>query len=200
MDGQNLTINNILESEKFIIADTSGLTNGNQFPKYFISVLNYSLLDEKRIYDFIKNNNEVARILERPNVRTIPGVSRELKRVGKSFDKMRKRINSNGKLSSNKSNINDLLHESRISLERVGKLTNKSELELYDQKYELLVHMLKITNNQFNIKKVNRNLDSELLKSNRSGSYQGPRLSNDTDERLTAAVLYCSMNYVMFPH
>ena len=191
--GEELSLSEVLDTNKLVIADSCVFINRLNYPRYFMGVLEYSNLNEGILDKLLFDYSQAIEIFSHPSIKTIPEVSAEIKRPIKSLTKMTRRIKLKGKISDSQRKLDDKLRLVEDIIARTCSYVHESELCLLDPRYETLVSILKTTNFAFGFKKDVGRWKEGVSRAKRNRAYHGPRVSNDTDERLAASRLYTFM-------
>ncbi|GEM_PF-5142726 len=187
---QQLTLSEVLDSNKLVIVDSSVVDFKYRYPRCFLAVNDYAHLRENMLDSFIEDFQKMTQIFKHPNTTTIHEVSDEIRRPLVTLEKMSRRIKSRVGISRGRIKLDDKLKLSREAIQEAYNAARSSELPLLDPKYETLVDILKLTNSAFGFDLHDGQWKKDISLVGRTRAFHGPRLSKDTDERLAAALMY----------
>ncbi|MEM3113116.1 MAG: hypothetical protein QXI33_01680 [Candidatus Pacearchaeota archaeon] len=189
---KSLSLDEIIESEQLVILDTCCLIEPSLL-RYLIGIYQCNQLNERLIDKYLLSYSLFNNSFKRPNVRTINEVSVEIKRPLRVLNDISKRVRDNGKISHDQKKLLDKLDLLKYSMITAYESSRTSNIELLDTRYIFLLDIIKTTEDYFHFKFDSKRWKENVSKTKRVGSYNGPRKSNDTDERLVAATLYVAM-------
>jgi len=184
-------------NQEIVLVDTSFFHDSSNLAWNTYEDNFYNHIDINLINSYIEDLNQSLSILRNPNIRTIPQVTEEVKKLQnhireKINDLKRKQpysVTRHTKKGERKDyqRINKVKSKIAFLQDRVFKTINllkKSELDFKDKRYKLLSEMVFLISKSIRLKKDCSYREGEKLKD---------PYDSDTDEKLTAALFYLSI-------